>query len=431
MGDLAIRIDALSKRYEIGAIQVRHDTLRDHLVYGLLSLRSRRTKRTSKPTDFWALRNVSLEVKRGEVLGLIGRNGAGKSTLLKVLSRITTPTSGRVEVYGRLGSLLEVGTGFSPELSGRENIFLNGAIMGMRSAEIAQKFDEIVEFSGIGPFIDTPVKRYSSGMYVRLAFAVAAHLDPEILIVDEVLAVGDALFRKKCLGKMGDAARQGRTVLFVSHNMAAIQNLCTSGIVLANGEVVFKGTAVEASEHYLSSVASRRSGLADLTRHPGRPRYCTPTVQSIGLLSVDGDSTYTESIKPGEDLVFEIGYDTRGQVLDNAVIGVHSPLGDRVFTVGARYCSDFKWRMVGKGTLICRLRGVALAPGEYSVMVAMGNRIQRIDYDLIEDALSFRVEAGDYFGTGETLLPGHGHFAVRSEWSMVPSSEQVGTLAEA
>jgi len=431
MGDLAIRIDGISKRYEIGAIQKRHDTLRDHIVHGLRSMTSRRTQSTSAPTEFWALRNVSLDVKQGEVLGLIGRNGAGKSTLLKVLSRITVPTSGRAEVYGRLGSLLEVGTGFSPELTGRENIYLNGAIMGMRSAEIDRKFDEIVDFSGIGPFIDTPVKRYSSGMYVRLAFAVAAHLEPEILIIDEVLAVGDAMFQKKCLGKMGDVAKQGRTILFVSHNMAAIQNLCTSGIVLGSGEVVFRGSAVEASEHYLSSVTSRKSGLADLTGHPGRTKDSTPIVHSIGLLSNDGESPYTESVKPGEDLVFEINYDTSDHVLDNAVLGIHSPIGDRVFTVGARYCSDFKWRMVGKGTLTCRVRGVALAPGEYSVMVAMGSRLQRIDYDTVEDALSFRVEAGDYFGTGEALLPGQGHFAVRSEWSMIPSTEPVDTLAEA
>ena len=431
MGDLAIRIDGLSKRYEIGAIQRRHDTLRDHIVHGFQSLVSRRTEASAGPTEFWALKNITLDVKRGEVLGLIGKNGAGKSTLLKVLSRITVPTTGRAEVYGRLGSLLEVGTGFSPELTGRENIYLNGAIMGMRSAEIDRKFDEIVDFSGIGPFIDTPVKRYSSGMYVRLAFAVAAHLEPEILIIDEVLAVGDAAFQKKCLGKMGDVAKEGRTILFVSHNMAAIQNLCTTGIVLANGEVVFSGSAVDASEHYLSSVSTRRSGLVDLANHPGRTKDSTPVVQSIGLLSNDRHSPYSESVKPGEDLVFEIGYDTGDAVLDNAVLGIHSPLGDRVFTVGARYSSDFRFRMSGRGTLTCRVRGVALAPGEYSVMVAMGSRIQRIDYDTVEDALSFRVETGDFFGTGESLLPGQGHFAVRSEWSMVPVSESVDTLAEA
>jgi len=199
--------------------------------------------------------------------------------------------------------------------------------------------------------------------------------------------------------------------------------------VLSNGQVVFRGSAVQASEFYVSSVTSRRSGLVDLTRHPGRTKYSTPVVHSIALLSEEGNSRYTESVKPGEDLVFEIGYDTGHHVLDNAVIGIHSPLGDRVFTVGARYCSDFNWRMVGKGTLTCRVRGVALAPGDYSVMVAMGNRIQRTDYDTIEDALSFRVEAGDYFGTGEALLPGQGHFAVRSEWSVIPSTEAVATLA--
>ena len=245
MGNLAISTEGLGKRYRIGAKQARYRTLRDTLADGFSApfkkaaalLRGEAYGAASLDRDIWALRNVSFEVEHGEVVGLIGRNGAGKSTALKVLSRITEPTEGQATIHGRVGTLLEVGTGFHPELTGRENIYLSGAILGMRKAEIERKFDEIVDFSEIETFLDTPVKHYSSGMYVRLAFAVAAHLEPEILVVDEVLAVGDALFQRKCLGKMGDVARGGRTVLFVSHNMKSIRNLCQRAVWLDQGEV--------------------------------------------------------------------------------------------------------------------------------------------------------------------------------------------------
>src|SRR5579859_178407 len=237
MGDIAIRVSGLGKQYQIGAAQKQYSTLRDALSGAAAGLaRSLRGQggRAARDT-IWALKDVSFEVKRGEVLGIIGRNGAGKSTLLKILARITEPTCGEVDIYGRVGSLLEVGTGFHPELTGRENIYLNGAVLGMHRREIHSKFDAIVDFSGIEKFIDTPVKHYSSGMYMRLAFAVAAHLEPEILLVDEVLAVGDAEFQKKCLGKMGEVAGEGRTVLFVSHNLAHIQRLCSRTLLLASG----------------------------------------------------------------------------------------------------------------------------------------------------------------------------------------------------
>src|SRR5579859_1574695 len=243
-----IRVANLGKRYRIGHRE-SYRTLRESLVAGVAApfrrvasaVRGNRDAAPNGDGQVWALRDLSFEVKPGEVLGVIGRNGAGKSTLLKVLSRITEPTTGRVELYGRVGSLLEVGTGFHPELTGRENIFLSGAIMGMRRIEIARKFDQIVAFAEIEQFVDTPVKRYSSGMYVRLAFAVAAHLDPEILLVDEVLAVGDVSFQKKCLGKMSDVAREGRTVIFVSHNMAAIESLCSDCLMLRGGHLVARG----------------------------------------------------------------------------------------------------------------------------------------------------------------------------------------------
>ena len=262
MRELAITAREITKRYRLGGAVQRHASLRDALAHtaaapmrGLRSLmRSSATKQTERAAeDFLALRGVSFEIRRGEIVGLIGRNGAGKSTLLKILSRITTPTSGRAEVHGRLGSLLEVGTGFHPELSGRDNIFLNGAILGMRRHEIARRFDEIVEFSGVSQFIDTPVKRYSSGMYLRLAFAVAAHLDSEILVVDEVLAVGDASFQKKCLAKMEDVGHNGRTVMFVSHNMMAVTRLCERTILLDEGRVVADGRSSEIVSDYLRS----------------------------------------------------------------------------------------------------------------------------------------------------------------------------------
>jgi len=256
MSELAIRVEDISKRYQIGLAKERPDTLRD-----LVTLKARRMRhlfnrdndeRSSSESHIWALKGVSFEVERGQVLGIVGRNGAGKSTLLKILSRVTDPTEGTGEIHGRVGSLLEVGTGFHPELSGRENIYLNGAILGMRREEIERKFDEIVEFSEVGKFIDTPVKRFSSGMYLRLAFAVAAHLEPEILVVDEVLAVGDAEFQRKCLGKMNDVAQEGRTVLFVSHNMSAILRLTQETIVLDQGQIVMRGPTPEAVDYYLN-----------------------------------------------------------------------------------------------------------------------------------------------------------------------------------
>ncbi|QDV66368.1 Teichoic acids export ATP-binding protein TagH [Rosistilla carotiformis] len=247
--DIAIRIEGLSKSYRLNSQSGGNNrNLREAFLYRLKHPLQRGTSE-----DFWSLKNIDLEIKRGEVVGIIGRNGAGKSTLLKVLSRITEPTAGRIELHGRVGALLEVGTGFHPELSGRENIFLNGAILGMGRSEIKKEFDAIVEFAGVDKFLDTPVKRYSSGMYVRLAFAVAAHLNPEILIIDEVLAVGDAEFQKKCLGKMQEVAAGGRTVLFVSHNLLAVSQLCTSACLLAGGGLAASGTTLDVLQRYRSS----------------------------------------------------------------------------------------------------------------------------------------------------------------------------------
>src|SRR5574339_661062 len=274
MSHTVIQARNISKRYRIGERE-QYGALRD-VISGWVtkpwqSLRSSDRDKDVLPQNgsgdstIWALRDISFDIERGEVVGIIGRNGAGKSTLLKILSRITKQTKGHVEIIGRAGSLLEGGSGFHPELSGRENIYLNAAILGMRKSEVARKFDEIVSFAEIEKFIDTPVKRYSSGMYVRLAFAVAAHLEPEILVVDEVLAVGDAAFQKKCLGRMRDISSQGRTVLFVSHNMAAIRSLCDRGILLANGEKRFEGPAGECVDRYLAEVTQHATNEVDLS----------------------------------------------------------------------------------------------------------------------------------------------------------------------
>ena len=277
MSDIAIRVEALCKRYTIGRRHSRR-TAREALM-SVLSAPARLARRAlgshndrgdEDDTTLWALKDVTFEVTHGEVIGIIGRNGAGKSTLLRILSRITEPTSGEAEIFGRVGSLLEVGTGFHPELTGRENIFLNGAILGMRRAEVMRKFDEIVAFAEVERFIDTPVKHYSSGMYTRLAFAVAAHLEPEILVVDEVLAVGDAEFQRKCLGRMGDVARQGRTVLFVSHNMGSVQALCSRAIILSHGVVLVDADASAAVKRYLNDAAAQDQ-LSRLPRKNGDP----------------------------------------------------------------------------------------------------------------------------------------------------------------
>jgi len=300
MSDIAIRVEGLGKEYRIGKRE-RYKTLRDTVSDAVTApvrwarslARSSQTADTQDSSDlFWALKDVSFEVPRGAVVGIIGRNGAGKSTLLKILSRITEPTEGRVEIHGRVGSLLEVGTGFHPELTGRENILLNGAILGMRRAEISRKFDEIVAFAEIERFLDTPVKHYSSGMYVRLAFAVAAHLEPEILIVDEVLAVGDAEFQKKCLGKMQEASRGGRTVLFVSHNMGAIRSLCTSALLLKRGQIRRRGAIDDLIKEYNGGGEGAGTPAEYMAwkeqPHPHFRRIClTQNGQAVSIFRID------------------------------------------------------------------------------------------------------------------------------------------------
>jgi len=336
--DTAIKVEGLSKRYRIGAQQLATRNLREKLnemalaPFRAVKHLAGRNGHKPKSETFWALKDVSFEVKRGEVVGIIGRNGAGKSTLLKILSRITEPTEGYADISGRIASLLEVGTGFHPELTGRENIYLNGSILGMKRAEINKKFDEIVAFAEIEKFIDTPVKHYSSGMYVRLAFGVAAHLDPEILLVDEVLAVGDTAFQKKCLGKMGDVAKQGRTVLFVSHNMSAIQRLCPNSLFLENGQLVNHGSTDQVVNEYLSESGqtAKANHWVDVSRASrggsGEVRfkafkYDLPTRDLMGLHSYDSLEISMELISDAPRSVGSVAvtlYDQHGTKLINA-----------------------------------------------------------------------------------------------------------------
>lgn len=302
MSDVAVRLEGLGKKYTLRrqSGHKNYTALRDVLMEKLTApFRPRQQKASDSTEEFWALRDISLEIKHGESVGVIGRNGAGKSTLLKLLSRITHPTEGKITLNGRVASLLEVGTGFHPELTGRENIFLNGAILGMSRAEIKRKFDEIVEFAEVSRFLDTPVKRYSSGMYVRLAFAVAAHLESEILIVDEVLAVGDAQFQRKCLGKMGDLTRGGRTVLFVSHNMAAIEALTQKGIFLKNGSLAFEGSTRDAVSMYFESGGFEP--VRDLDCYPARKGSGEARFKAMWLESTNGEMK--QVFRPCEEIV--------------------------------------------------------------------------------------------------------------------------------
>jgi lipopolysaccharide transport system ATP-binding protein len=306
----AIRVTHLGKKYVLGGQKEKYSTIRDAIVNSVKAPLRRFTSH-EPPQDFWALKDVSFDVEQGEVVGIIGRNGAGKSTLLKILSRITTPTEGTVDLYGRVGSLLEVGTGFHPELTGRENIYLSGSILGMKRREIDAKLDDIVKFSEIEKFLDTPVKRFSSGMYVRLAFAVAAHLEPEILLIDEVLAVGDAAFQKKCLGKMGEVAKEGRTVLFVSHNMGAIKNLCKTCILLADGKEKMTGVTSDVIQEYISE--SEKIVTSTLSERKDRSGNGKVKILSFKIENDEGNSL----IKSFDTLIIHLEFESKITLYSN------------------------------------------------------------------------------------------------------------------
>ncbi|NIN63975.1 MAG: ATP-binding cassette domain-containing protein [Anaerolineae bacterium] len=418
MSDTAIRVEHLSKRYRIGGPQTQYKTIRETLM-DVTGAPVRRLRRLGQPMPeeetIWALKDVSFEVKHGEVLGIIGRNGAGKTTLLKILSRITEPTEGHAEINGRVGSLLEVGTGFHPELTGRENIYLNGAILGMQRAEIDERFDEIVAFSEIEKFIDTPVKRYSSGMYVRLAFAVAAHLEPEILLVDEVLAVGDAAFQKKCLGKMGDVAAEGRTVLFVSHNMGAIDRLCESAVLLTRGKIAHKGAPRDTIERYL---VKPEDVVGSWNADDRQSDSSLPISLTSAYCARESTSTATSLVPYDEPFRLIAVYRVRRAVRTwSLALRVADHAGNVVFASSDAdgQCHADRRQSPNSYRAICHVPSRLLRPGIYSVTIITHIHGVRI-LESHEDAFRFEVSA-----TGYTLGAGRvGVITPSLKWTIEP-----------
>jgi ABC-type polysaccharide/polyol phosphate transport system ATPase subunit len=405
--DLAVSVKGLSKAYTISHGQEKHVTLAETVLSRLKNVFKRQNRET-----FWALKDISFDINKGDVVGIIGRNGAGKSTLLKVLSRITEPTAGEIDVYGRVGSLLEVGTGFHPELTGRENIFLNGAILGMGKAEIRRQFDAIVDFSGVETFLDTPVKRYSSGMYVRLAFAVAAHLNPEILIVDEVLAVGDSQFQEKCIGKMSEVSRSGRTVLFISHNMLAIQKLCTRGILMEAGRLKFGGAVEDVVAAYLSTGTSDSYSCAPNGKHP--------QITSARVLT----------LAPRTDSVLEIGLEW---VLPQRVrgikvgVGFNAADGQRIFDFAPEDEGSRIPEEAGHYKAVFRIPANTLMARNYGVSIGLWSG--SVVYDHANPALRIAMEAapiGPYSheGTREGLVN------IPCGWQLFSQSRSLETVHE-
>ena len=388
MSDVAIRVAGLSKRYRIG--RALHGSLREQLV-ALVRLGA-----GAREEDFWALRDLTFEVPRGATLGIVGRNGAGKSTLLKLLSRITHPTEGRIEIQGRIASLLEVGTGFHPELTGLENILLNGTILGMTRQEVRRRLDEIVEFSGVSRFLETPVKHYSSGMYVRLAFSVAAHLEPEILVVDEVLAVGDAEFQAKCLGKMDEVARQGRTVLLVSHNMGALRRLCTTGIVLDQGSLVAQDTMEACVEAYAG--IKRRYldvALADRTDRTGSGEVVFTGVEVLG------NGVQRPALSAGEEMevVFHLRKNTP-EPNPHGLVWFQVMRDDEVLFTGNSEMYGHLRLEKPSHTVSCTIPRLPLFAGRYELRVFVMVDGRRSDY--VEHAAEFQVDDARFFHSGKT-----------------------------
>jgi lipopolysaccharide transport system ATP-binding protein len=422
MSDTVIAAENLSKSYLVGhqaAQRERYTALRDVIAREARNfarktvdlVRSRQIVQGDEVEEFWALRDVSFKVKQGEVLGIIGRNGAGKSTLLKILSRITEPNRGRAILRGRVASLLEVGTGFHPELTGRENIFLNGAILGMTRAEIKSKFDEIVGFAEVERFLDTPVKRYSSGMYVRLAFAVAAHLEPEILIIDEVLAVGDAEFQRKCLGKMQDVAtKQGRTILFVSHNMAAVESLCSSALLLVDGRCAVAGDAQTVVQDYLRDV--NRLSATPLGERTDRSGSGQVRFLCVSLEGHRGSNV--SAFQCGAEAVLHLIAENRTKDKLRGFhisLGIDNEMGQRVALLDSMLVgTEISDLSPGPGSVRVVIPRMSLIPGRYRLTIYA--TINGIIADWIKNAAVFDVEAGDYYGTGQLPPQGQGMFVL-------------------
>lgn len=422
----AIRVENVSKRYRLGVIN-------RHMLYQDLQSRWARWRGLADPNTpvlqakrrgdedshevFWALRDVGFEVREGESLGVIGSNGAGKSTLLKILSEITAPTSGRVLMRGRVASLLEVGTGFHQELTGRENVFLNGAILGMGRKEIARKFEQIVEFSGVEQFIDTPVKRYSSGMRVRLAFAVAAHLEPEILIVDEVLAVGDVAFQEKCLNQMEESCRSGRTILFVSHNLAAVQNLCTRGVVLENGRLTFDGTQTEAIAHYGKTSATQGASVANRSDRSGTGQV---RVTRVEMRNREGQCV--SAAASGDDLEIRLHYENHSSKIFaklDAMVFFQNEARVMVFHHSNAFTGTRFSAPPENGVFVCHFPRLPLPAGQYLIGFRVSAEYPAGELlDKIVHAADLAVTAGDFFGAGVIVPPSNGAVFVDAEWTI-------------
>jgi lipopolysaccharide transport system ATP-binding protein len=422
MSQPIIRIDGLCKRYRIGAIEKRRQ-LRESIV-NAVSAPGRWLRAAYHPGAsndvIWALKDVEFEVAEGEVVGIIGRNGAGKSTLLKILSRITDPTEGRVTLTGRVGSLLEVGTGFHPELTGRENIYLNGVILGMKRAEIRRKFDEIVAFAEIEEFLDTPVKRYSSGMYMRLAFAVAAHLESDILLVDEVLAVGDAAFQAKCLGKMESVARQGRTVLFVSHNMSSVQHLCRRAILFRGGRLEMAGEPAQVIGHYLSD-ACQNSAMDIRNWHD---RNTTGEGQLTRLEITDRKGRGTTSVPLGGTVSFTFHAEFHRPVVDPCFnLAVYNAMGEPILDLSSSHDGMRLGRVVGPVRVRVSVEKLGLYPGRYLLSPCITDSLFTHEIDHVKlcctlDVLPAPGPHGDL-----TLNPAHGRYWIPSSWSAAGAGE--------
>ncbi len=417
MSGPAIIVDGISKRYRIGVAAERYPTFRDAIM-GAITAPMRRWRRLREHGNgedaIWALKDLSFEVQPGEVVGIIGRNGAGKTTLLKILSRITEPTDGVIRLRGRVASLLEVGTGFHPELTGRENIYLNGAILGMKKAEIDRKFDEIVAFADTEKFLDTPVKRYSSGMYVRLAFAVAAHLDPEILLVDEVLAVGDAEFQRKCLGRMKDVATSGRTVLFVSHNMVAVESLCHRAILLDEGKLLDQGSPDRTIERYL---AAFRRGVSAVPLGERTDREGNGEARYTNIRFYDGKGQLTTSVPVGGELTAELDFVcSRPLIRPRFVFIFMNPRGQIVFRAKTHAALDALPEARRGGTVRCRFPAMNLIPGPYNVIVRINDSVAaRVDG---VDAAVIEITETDVYGTGRVPHERTDLVYMPAEWSV-------------
>ncbi len=436
MNRVAVRVEGLSKRYRIGEDMPEwYKTLRGSLSGAARApfrairskIRGSKVQTTKGETTFWALKDLALEIQQGEVVGLIGHNGAGKSTLLKILSRITEPTEGFAEIHGRISSLLEVGTGFHAELTGRENIYMNGALLGMKRTEIKRKFDEIVSFAEVERFIDTPVKHYSSGMYLRLAFGVAAHLEPEVLLVDEVLAVGDAAFQKKCLGKMGEVAHEGRTVILVSHNMAAITNLCTRTAVLKAGQLDFYGDTQLAIAEYINGLQFNES--EDLSQRADRGGWGQARIQKVMLLDENGSPK--EVVQSGEPVTLAVEYlSSDGKPIKKLMLEVKvtSQFGELLFTLSPFLTGRSFENQPVRGTIYCHLPAFLAAPDVYNMNLFL--YVNGEIADRIPNAGRIQVIEGDFFDSGRAInKKHHGAFIMPQSWSEVSAPKAGGNGA--